>query len=261
MDIITAPFSAGSVGRNPGTKNAPAAILDMFKKWVCVTDREFSTLDITELTLNNSHISESQNMLYGELKKHKTGVVLGGDHSITYPCFKGWISHYKKPGIIIFDSHPDTVLNEKIPTHEDYLRSLIDQGFVDKKKVLLIAIRKIVAVEAAYLKKQKISCVVMDYNFDIKKVLAAAKKQFASCDGVYISLDIDSVDPAHAPGTGTPEPAGMTGREIMYAVDQLRNWKNVKMLDIVEVNPEIDVNNQTVKLAARLLETFVFGSR
>ena len=75
-------------------------------------------------------------------------------------------------------------------------------------------------------------------------------------ENLYISLDIDSVDPAFAPGTGCIEPGGLASRELIYFIQRLKLLKNLRMMDIVEVNPKIDVNNMTSKLAAKVIGEF-----
>ena len=78
----------------------------------------------------------------------------------------------------------------------------------------------------------------------------AAAKNFSH---LYISIDIDAVDPAFAPGTGYPEPAGLTSRQLLHMLHRLKNLKNINIIDIVEVNPKKDINNMTSKLAAKIL--------
>ena len=72
-------------------------------------------------------------------------------------------------------------------------------------------------------------------------------------EAMYISIDIDSVDPAFAPGTGYIEPAGLTSRELLYFLSRLLLLKNFRMADLVEVNPDKDFKNLTVKLAAKII--------
>ena len=85
---------------------------------------------------------------------------------------------------------------------------------------------------------------------DITDAIMSAAKNFSH---LYISIDIDAVDPAFAPGTGYPEPAGLTSRQLFYMLHRLKNLKNINIIDIVEVNPKKDINNMTSKLAAKIL--------
>ena len=76
-------------------------------------------------------------------------------------------------------------------------------------------------------------------------------------DCLYVSIDIDAVDPAFAPGTGYPEPGGLTSRELLYFLKRLKLLKNLKIIDLVEINPDKDINNLTVKLGAKILTEMV----
>ena len=86
----------------------------------------------------------------------------------------------------------------------------------------------------------------------IRNICDAVMESAKDFDGLYISIDIDSVDPAFAPGTGYPEPAGLSSRELLYFIHRLKKLKNLKAVDIVEVNPEKDLNDITSRLAAKL---------
>ena len=81
--------------------------------------------------------------------------------------------------------------------------------------------------------------------------------EFANGKELYVSIDIDVVDPAFAPGTGYCEAGGLTSRQILYLVSRINRIKNLRAVDIVEVNPEKDVNNQTIKLGAKILSELI----
>ena len=88
---------------------------------------------------------------------------------------------------------------------------------------------------------------------EISESVMAAAKDF---EALYVSIDIDVLDPAFAPGTGCTEPAGLTSRELIYFVQRLKLLKNLKIVDIVEINPKKDVNNMTSKLGAKIIAEF-----
>ena len=77
--------------------------------------------------------------------------------------------------------------------------------------------------------------------------------EFSSGKELYFSLDIDVVDPSFAPATGYAEPGGLTSRQLIYLIQRINKIKNLKAVDIVEINPDKDVNNLTVKLGAKVL--------
>ena len=84
-------------------------------------------------------------------------------------------------------------------------------------------------------------------------------EKFADYDFVYITLDIDVLDPAFAPGTGTPEAGGLSSRELMYIINELMNRTPVKAMDIVEVSPPLDTENQITSWAAAKIIYEVFA--
>ncbi len=176
---------------------------------------------------------------------------LGGDHSNTY-------HNFIKSGcdsLLIFDAHPDVYQEFNEATHLDWLKFLIEENKVKKENVVLVGIRSFHKKEIDFLKENRIKF------FDMKKIFELGVKEI--CDLVmenvndfnklYLSIDIDAVDPAFAPGVGFSEPGGLSSREMIYFIQRLKLLKNLKKVDIVEVNLEKDVNNQTVKLAAKII--------
>lgn len=92
---------------------------------------------------------------------------------------------------------------------------------------------------------------IFEYGIkDITDTITETANKFAQ---IYLSIDIDVIDPSSAPGTGNPEPVGLLAREILYLIQRIKLLKNLKKADIVEVNPDKDLNNTTTKLAARIL--------
>ena len=76
-------------------------------------------------------------------------------------------------------------------------------------------------------------------------------------DSIYISIDMDILDPVYAPGVSYVEPNGLTSRELFYFLQRLKKTNKIKALDVVEVNPENDINNITTKTAARIIADFL----
>jgi len=85
---------------------------------------------------------------------------------------------------------------------------------------------------------------------EVSESVMSVAKNFGS---LYISVDIDVLDPGFAPGTGYPEPGGLTTRELLFFLHRLKKLHNLKAMDIVEVNPDKDVNELTSKLGAKLV--------
>jgi len=81
--------------------------------------------------------------------------------------------------------------------------------------------------------------------------------EFSNNKELYVSIDIDVLDPAFAPGTGYREPGGLSSRDFIYLVQRINKIKNLKAVDIVEINPDKDIKNQTVKLGAKILSELI----
>ena len=82
--------------------------------------------------------------------------------------------------------------------------------------------------------------------------------EFANGKELYVSVDIDVIDPAFAPATGYPEPGGLSSREFIYLIQRINKMKNLRGIDIVEINPEKDENNLTIKLGAKILSELIW---
>ena len=256
MKIIKIPFSAGGLGKTSGTEIAPDKIVNELKQVFLneqVVKPEFS---VESIEVNNSNISETNENIYNHLMQNdEMPIIIGGDHSITYACFKAFSKQFDNPGIIVFDAHPDCENNFSPPTHEDFLRVLIEENHVKRGNVILVGLRNWHKNEYDYLKQNKIKFFSMKEiaNEDIKEVSEAVMSAALQFSSVYVSIDIDVLDPAFAPGTGYLEPAGLSSRELTFFLQRLSNLKNLKAVDLVEVNPKLDINNLTVKTGAKII--------
>ncbi len=256
MDILKIGFSGGGLGHANGSEKAPDLIVKELENISCSEEGKTLTYDVAEVEVNHSNIVETNEKIYNAcLKLPNKSVILGGDHSITYASFKAFIQKNPGAGFMVFDAHPDCENNFSPPTHEDYLKVLINEGYLDPSKVILIGLRSVYKEEIEFLKQKKIK------QFTMKQVMEFGAKWV--CDtvidialewpGFYLSIDIDAVDPVFAPGTGYIEPGGLSSRELIYFVQRLRKMKNYLMSDIVEICPSKDINDITVKLGAKLV--------
>jgi len=91
----------------------------------------------------------------------------------------------------------------------------------------------------------------------IKETSHFIMEQVRKFDPLYISIDIDVIDPAFAPGTGYLEPAGFSSREFIYFIQKLKLLKNLGAIDLTEINPDKDFNGLTVKLGAKIIAEFM----
>jgi agmatinase len=256
MKIIKLAINCGALTKKDGQEKAPDKILEKIKDYYLKENGLLPFIEEDKISINNSNLEESHAKISNFVKKNDVPVcLLGGDHSLTYASFKEFSKKYKNPGLLVFDAHLDLMNNFKPPTHEDYLRVLIEDKHLNPKNVVIVGVRNIHQNELEFAKKNKIRV------FDMKKISQNGVHEISetimqTCrkfDALYVSVDIDVLDPAFAPGTGYNEPGGLTTRELIYFIQRIKNLKNIKMWDLVEVNPDKDINENTICVAAKLL--------
>jgi arginase len=205
-------------------------------------------------------------------------LVLGGDHSLSVGSIRG-AAKYKKIGIIWVDAHADFNTPETTPSgniHGMPLAALCGLGdarlvclwdemppIVDPKRVAVIGARDLDPGEKRNLREAGVMVQSMEQIDRIGMVAALEKaidRVSRDVDGIYLSFDMDALDPRHAPGVGTPVPGGLTFREAHLACEVIAETGKLVGMDIVEVNPILDVQNQTAILAVEFVRS-ALGSR
>ena len=199
------------------------------------------------------------------LETGKFCIFLGGDHSVTIPLSKAVrkVHPDKKIGFIHFDSHPDLCDEYEGSkwSHACPLRRVVED-VIAPGDLAQVGIRSYEYEEIEFFAEHPELTVIKAYDIFQEGYKAAAEKlveKFADYDFVYITLDIDALDPAFAPGTGTPEAGGLSSRELMYIINELMNRTPVKAMDIVEVSPPLDTENQITSWAAAKVIYEVFA--
>ncbi len=193
-------------------------------------------------------------------KIHAAGAVplsAGGDHLITLPIFRG-IAKDRPVGMIHFDAHSDTndrYFGDNLYTHGTPFRRAIEEGLLDPKRTVQIGIRGSIysADDMAFAEGSGMRVIFMEEFAKIgpEKVIAEARRVVG--DGpTYISFDVDGIDPAFTPGTGTPEIGGMTTLEAQTV---LRGLQGLNLIggDVVEVAPPFDPSGNTALVGANLM--------
>jgi agmatinase len=183
-------------------------------------------------------------------------VVLGGDHSSTLPVIRAAAAVHGTLSLVHFDAHPDfwpPFAPERPYHHGTVFHHAVNEGLIDPASSVQIGIRGSISAGIIAEARRAGFHLITGAEFAHQGVRAAVEAmQRAASLPVYVSLDIDSVDPAFAPGTGTPEVAGLTSREIMDLVRGLRGLPLIGF-DIVEVAPAYDSAEITALLAANLV--------
>ncbi|MEK6890573.1 MAG: arginase family protein [Nanoarchaeota archaeon] len=186
-------------------------------------------------------------------------VFLGGDHSLTYSTLSSFFEYCndldEESFLIVFDAHADckkhTSNGENYPNNTQWLRKIIDDGF-PTDRIILAGLRNLTNEENSFLVENNIRCYRMKDMFDFQEICDIIM-ELANKFKIYISIDIDVVDSAFVPGTANPETGGLTSRQLFYFIQRLNLLKGIKVFDIVEINPDKDINNITLDLAVKLL--------
>ncbi len=273
--IVGAPIDSGTSHRS-GAKFGPQAIRggdylphDASRPHLALrTDglKDLKVVDAGDLMMPGGDLVASLAILREATEKiSRSGaipVILGGDHSIASADVAGIANHrgLGKISMIHFDAHADTGEDQfgALVGHGTPMRRLIEEGYVRGDRFLQLGLRGYWPdhVTLAWMRDQGMRSYEMTeiHHRGLNTVL---DESFATltdgCDGVFLSVDIDVVDPGMAPGTGTPEPGGMTSRELLEAVRRICLELPVVGIDVVEVAPPFDSADITAILANRVV--------
>ena len=189
-------------------------------------------------------------------------VILGGDHAIAFPDAKGVanVLGHGRVSLVHFDAHADTGDLEfgSLWGHGAPMRRLIESGAVRGDRFLQIGLRGYWPPPTTldWMAEQRMRSYEMT-EIGHRGLDVCLTEAFSiatdDCDGVFLSVDIDVCDPGHAPGTGTPEPGGLSARELLDAVRRVCLELPVVGLDVVEVSPPYDHADITAALANRVV--------
>jgi agmatinase len=273
--IIGAPIDSGTSHRS-GAKHGPQAIRggdylphDAERPHLSMRVdalKELKIFDAGDLLMPGGDLTASLALLADATeiisRAGAIPVVLGGDHSIASADVAGIANHrgLGKISMIHFDAHADTAESQfgALVGHGTPMRRLIETGAVRGDRFLQLGLRGYWPddVTLKWMRDQGMRSYEMTeiHHRGMKEVL---DESFATltdgCDGVFLSVDIDVVDPGMAPGTGTPEPGGMTSRELLEAVRRICLELPIVGMDIVEVAPAYDSADITAILANRVV--------
>jgi len=192
-------------------------------------------------------------------------VVLGGDHSVTYPAVTAVCEHhgFGNVAMIHFDAHADTAysLEGNMASHGAMMRRIIESGAIPGDRFLQLGLRGYWPGEEdqKWMRENNLKHYMMQEFWErgimpvIYDVIADAKKRAPK---VYISIDIDVLDPGFAPATGTPEPGGFAPIDLLRIIRRLSLELDVVGFDVMEVAPAYDHADVTVNNAHRLIWEF-----
>jgi len=257
--IFGVPFDS-THSYKPGCRFGPDSIRDAFNN-IEIFQPEFgvdleveaiSDLGNTRHTVVAAEMLQMVKNVTSELKKQdKQIIILGGEHLITlgsFTCFP------KDTGYVVFDAHydlRDQYADIKL-SHAAYLRRIVEER--GSENIVHVGARAFVKEELAFLKEHNIAT-VSDKEIRNGNGTKLLKDITSTFDRVYLSVDLDVLDPAFAPGVGNPEAVGISSRELYDMITTLQN-KKIVAADVVELNPTYD-NGSTAAMAAKMIATII----
>ena len=196
---------------------------------------------------------------------HQLPIFIGGDHSVGIPLFKAFASSQDcSVGYIQFDSHADLADNfgGHPWSHANTARRNLEQPNLSVDHLAFVGLRSYLTEEIEFYKANPSigwHTARSVYKRSIETIAHEIVAQMQGLEAIYLSIDIDGLDPASAPGTGTPEHGGPSTRECLELIRILFEHLPIKAMDIVEVSPPLDIADVTSLAAAKIMyETFGF---
>ena len=188
-------------------------------------------------------------------------IILGGDHSIAFPDIASVANRYGHGTVAVvqFDTHADTAteLNGLKWSHGTPFRHLVDDGIIPGERLMQVGLRGYwpFREEFDWARSKGVRWHLMEEVSErgIDSVIDDVLTETGDAEHLFLSVDIDVLDPAYAPGTGTPEPGGMTSRELLRAVRRLTVERGFVGMDVVEVSPPYDHAGITAMAAHRVV--------
>lgn len=275
----------GAVSNRPGARYGPGAIRRASGWWAYLADYkngltnmqtgmqvDFSELsvadcgDVPVFPMDRETTAESITAHVATIAEQAFPVVLGGDHYCTFPSVRGFAEggdHYRV-GFVQIDAHTDTVNESPVfgrHFHGSSTELIANSPHTDYGDVSQVGIRGYEAPEFFEFADETGLNLYTMRDIDDRGIVPVVEEAIdaaaADTDAVYVSFDIDAVDPSVAPGTGTPTPAGLSAGQALRTMELLGAHEAVGAVDLMEVAPGYDPTEGTQRLAAYLLVTLL----
>ncbi|WP_331236379.1 agmatinase family protein [Natronorarus salvus] len=281
--VLGAPYD-GAVSNRPGARYGPAAIRRESGWWAYLGGYKGGLTNLqtgAEIDLSTLSIADCGDVPVFPMSHERTGeairrhvasvasngtvpVVLGGDHYCTYPSFRGFAegADHDRVGLVQIDAHSDTVVESPVFGTEfhgsstNLIAGSDRGGYASVAQVGLRGYESpgffVFADEVGMDVQTAREARERGIEESVRRALDAAAE---GADSVYVTFDVDAVDPSAAPGTGTPVPGGLTADEALRVLETVGADERVGALDLMEVSPCYDPTGTTARLAAVLLVT------
>ena len=254
-----------TVSYRPGSRFGPTRIreasigLEEYSPYLDRELREVKYYDIGDLPLPFGNAPKSleiiENFVQKLLEDGKFPLGIGGEHLVSWPVMKAISAKYSNLAIIHMDAHTDLRVDyEGEPlSHSTPIRKIAEH--IGPHNVYSFGIRSGMKEEFEWAKEKGMHISKFEVLEPLKEILPSLKGR-----PVYVTIDIDVLDPAHAPGTGTVDCGGITSKELLAAIHEItKSDVHVVGCDLVEVAPVYDVSEQTVNTASKLIRELLLG--
>ena len=268
VGIIGVPLDIGTSNRN-GTRYGPRQVRAesvLVRPYNMATRAapfdSFQVADLGDVALNPYNLSACIEIIEQHysavLKNAVTPVSIGGDHTITLPILRAIARKHGPVALIHVDAHADvndTMFGEPV-AHGTIFRRAIEEKLVDPRSMFQIGLRATgyAAEDFDWARDQGVTVVQAEacWYKSLAPLMEEVRRLIGPDQPAYLSFDIDGLDPSVAPGTGTPEPGGLTGSQ---GLEIIRGCYGLNLIgcDLVEVSPPYDTTGNTALLAANLL--------
>jgi agmatinase len=260
--IIGVPDESKSHAKRKGASKGPDS-LRRASNYYEFFERDGKRIPICPMsgTLENKKIidvgnlsrEDLYNMIFDLVSNKKIPITIGGDHSITTMILKAFndSTQGEKISLLYFDAHPDFVSSTK-----DYYGSVLTDSseYINFSKSMLIGTRAAEIEELRNATEKKLE-IITPIDIIDSGLNSAVKKIITKCGStkVYMSIDLDCMDPGVAPGVSVPAPGGLFPLDLIYIIKKISENLDVVGMDIVELCPDYDVNDNTANHASRIL--------
>lgn len=227
---------------------------------------DIDLLDLEEIHIDNRNLGLTYDLIYKNCLKMFSAMpktlFLGGDHSISYPVSMAFLdfcrSSEAEPCLMVFDAHADCRKSPggDFPTSREWIRMLVEKGF-PARNILLVGARNIRKDETEFLRNNRIRIITMNQIIEDIDDACDLIMEFSDGKNLHVSIDIDVIDPAFAPSTEYPEPGGLTSRQFIYMIQRINRIRNLKGVDITEINEKKDAGRTSVNLGAKILAELI----
>ena len=269
--IVGVPFDSTSSYR-PGQRFAPMAIreasMNIEGNGYAVDGfiDDVPLRDEGDIVVSHGNVHETltrvAKVIAEILEENVTPVVIGGEHTVTLGVLRGIVAWGHKPCIVSLDAHfdlRDDYLGERY-SHACWLRRALEETGV---KAVVVGVRAFDKEELVYAENSGLVSYIPSWgikSLGLRAALLRIKSALSPCSKIYLTIDMDFLDPAYAPGVGNPEPGGLDIHEGLYLASELAKSFNIIGVDVVEVAPIYDHSGITSIAAAKIIQQVLLAS-